>query len=230
VTQISLVLPYFNRAEATTRALKRHAELYPDVDMEIIVVDDGSEQPYSQPPNMPWLVNVIFLPKKGRPLNPCLPFNIGVQHARGDVIALSNPEIMHREAVLEQMAMMLSKDADYVSAACWCPDNNRWHAHSTRKPLYADRTTVCMPEYAQYHFLAVLSREIWDACGGFDNDYREGAGYDDNDFLMRLARVGARFEARDDLVVEHSRNGAHAAWTPQMFERNRKLFLSKWGI
>jgi glycosyltransferase involved in cell wall biosynthesis len=227
MVSLSLVLPYFNRAEATTKALLRHAELYADLDLEVVIVDDGSEKPYYAPLNLPWLVNVIHLPRKAGPLNPCLPMNIGVQSSRGKYIALSNPEIMHRRAILPRLRDTLQW-SDYAAAACWCPDKNVWHAHSSRSPLYADRTDVVMPAYSQYHFLAVFSRETWDACGGFDNDYRQGAGYDDNDFLMRLARIGARFETRDDLVVDHSRAGAHAAWTREMFERNRKLFLSKW--
>lgn len=225
---ISLVLPYFNRAEATTRALKRHADLYPDVDMEVVIIDDGSETPYYAPPGMPWPVHVIRMPRKAGPLNPCLPINIGVQCSSGRVLAISNPEIVHRTAVLPELVKSL-ETADYVTAACWCPETSRWHAHSNRTPLYADRTEVKMPAGAQYHFLAIVSRETWDACGGFDNDFRGGAGYDDNDFLLRLDRIGASFAIRDDLVVDHSRAGAHAAWTPHMFERNRKLFLSKWG-
>lgn len=229
MSQISLILPFYERHEATTRALKRHAELYPVVDMEVIIVDDGSALPYTAPPGLPWPVYVIHLPKKKGPLNPCLPINVGVHSSGGKVLAISNPEIVHTVPVLEHLAMMLSKDVDYAAAACWCPDTQRWHAHSTRTPLYADRTPIAMPENAQYHFLAVLTRDTWNDCGGFDNDYREGAGYDDNDFLLRLEKAGAQFSIRDDLIVEHSRNGAHAPWTREMFERNRQMFISKWS-
>jgi hypothetical protein len=224
---ISLVLPYFERREATDAALHRMAALYPETDMEVVIVDDGSRNPYCAP-RMPFRVSVIRLPEKDNPLNPCLPINIGVAYAKGDVIAISNPEIMHRTAVLPELVKSL-ETADYVAAACWCPDTNRWHAHSTRNPLYADKTQIKMPAGAQYHFLAVLSRDLFRTIQGFDCDYRDGAGYDDNDLLMRLNQARARFAVRDDLIVDHSRNGAHAAWTPQMFERNRQLFVSKWG-
>jgi hypothetical protein len=203
------------------------AELYPSLDMEVIVVDDGSSEPYCAPEGMPWRVNVIRLPAKSYPLNPCLPINIGASSAAGTVIAISNPEIMHRTAVLPELVGSLA-NVDYVAAACWCPDVKRWHAHSTRQPLYADKTQIKMPQDAQYHFLAVLPRDLYRLVEGFDCDYREGAGYDDNDWLLRLNRAGARFAIRDDLVVDHSRNGAHAAWTREMFERNRQVFLSKW--
>jgi hypothetical protein len=224
---ITLVLPYFNRPEATDAALLHHAKLYPDFDMEVVIVDDGSDEPYYAPPKMPWRVIVKRLPKKAAPKNPCMPFNIGVHLASGKHVALSNPEIIHRSSVLPEMVRSL-ESADYVSAACWCPDNNRWHAHSTRTPLMADKTPIEMPKGAQFHFLAVMERKTFKEIGGFDNEYRDGAGYDDNDLLMRLDQFGASFLQRDDLVVEHSRHGARAAWTPQMFARNREIFMRKW--
>jgi GT2 family glycosyltransferase len=88
---------------------------------------------------------------------------------------------------------------------------------------------VPLPRGAHYHFMTMLHRSLWDAAGGIDEDYREGTGYDDPDFVLRLARAGAKFVLRDDLVVEHIRGGAHAKWTDDQFERNRKVFISKWG-
>lgn len=224
---ISLVLPYWERKQATDAALLRLAELYPELELEVIIVDDGSPEQYYAPPRMPWRVFVKRLPKKDHPKNPCAPINVGVHYATGKYIALSSPEILHRSAILPQMVKSL-EGADYVAAACWCPDVNRWHAHSARTPLLADRTTIAMPPGAQYHFLAVMARETFDAAQGFDPEYRDGAGYDDNDFLMRLNQVGAAFSIRDDLVVEHSRSGARAKWPAQGYVRNRAIFMRKW--
>ena len=76
--------------------------------------------------------------------------------------------------------------------------------------------------------MAMMHRSLWDAAGGFDEEYRRGAGYDDPDFVLRLHRAGAKFLIRDDLVVEHVRQGAHAAWAPGMYVRNREIFMRKW--
>jgi hypothetical protein len=228
---ISLVLPYWDRKEATDRALSRMAELYPRLDMEVVIVDDGGEDQYYAPPGMPWPILVKRLPRKSEPKNPCLPINVGVHAASGRFVAISNPEMVHRAPLLEAMRDEIKAGGPhtYVAAACWQPDVQRWHAHSTRTPLYADRTPVVMPDGAQYHFLAMVTRTLWDDAGGFDPEYREGAGYDDNDFLMRLARAEAKFVIRDDLIVDHPRHGARAAWTPEMFNRNRALFMRKWA-
>ena len=227
---ISLILPTFNRHHATDRALILMAEQYPDLDLEVVIVDDGSETPYLAPYEMPWPVRVDYLRPKSYPLNPCVPINWGVLESRGEFIALSSPEILHVNPVLEQMrdAIIGTGPSTYVTAAVWCPEQKRWHAHSTRRPLCPDRTTFVLPEGSQYHFLSMMTRTLWDQTGGFDLDYRDGAGYDDDDFVMRLARAGARFVMRDDLIVEHPKEGARSAWTTAQFHRNRGLFLSKW--
>jgi len=227
---LSLILPYWDRQQATARALDRLATLYAGLDLEVIVVDDGTPVPFREPA-VPLRVRTIRMAHKLEPKNPCAPFNFGVSAAEGDYIAISNPEILHRQPVLEHLLAEVRHGGQktYAIAACWAPETSRWHAHSSRTPLYADRTNILMPPGAQYHFLAVMSRALWELAGGFDEEYRDGAGYDDNDFLMRLASVGARFVMRDDLVVEHPRAGAHALWTAPMYTRNRELFLRKWG-
>ena len=40
---ISIIMPYWNRLELLKRSLDRMGELYYDVDMEVIIADDGSD-------------------------------------------------------------------------------------------------------------------------------------------------------------------------------------------
>jgi GT2 family glycosyltransferase len=77
--------------------------------------------------------------------------------------------------------------------------------------------------------MSMMHRSLWDKCGGLDEQYREGCGYDDPDFVMRLNRAGAKFVIRDDLVVEHVRAGARAQWPREGYVRNRALFMQKWA-
>jgi len=226
---ISLILPYWDRQLATDEALQLMAEHYRHLDLEIIVIDDGSPLAFSPLPSS-LSVTLGRLPAKNNPLNPCVPYNRGVVVSRGEYIALSNPEILHKRPVLEAMRDEIERGGDttYVMAAAWCPEQKRWHAHSSRSRRDDNDVGVYVPRGADYHFMTMMRRELWDAAGGFDEDYRAGAGYDDPDFVRRLDRAGARFVMRDDLVVEHPRRGAHAAWTAAMFARNRALFMSKW--
>lgn len=230
MTKISLVLPYWDRQGVADRSIARLAELYADLDMEVVVVDDGNATPYAVPRLTPWPVRVIRLPVKNRPLNPCVPYNRGVEAAWGDCIALSGTEMLHETPVLADMQQELERGGrdTYVSAAVRAAESKRWHAHSSLR-TWEKVCGVEMPKGAQFHFMTMLSRGLWNRCGGFDEGYRDGAGYDDPDLVLRLDRAGARFVTRDDLVVEHVRGGARAKWTDEMFERNRRIFVSKWG-
>jgi GT2 family glycosyltransferase len=197
--------------------------------MELVVVDDGTPVPY-RAPAMPFPVQVVRLPVKDRPMNPSVPLNRGVEASRGDVIALSGPDIMHTSPVLEQMRDELGDDErKYVLAATWYPERKTWHCHSTHRRSDAGDVGSMLPPGSDYHFMSMMHRSLWDACGGFDEDYRDGCGYDDPDFVLRLNRAGAKFVIRDDLVVEHVRSGARAQWPQAGYARNRELFMRKWS-
>lgn len=226
---ISLILPYWQRQEATDESLCLMAKHYMDLDLEIIVVDDGSPKPYEAPTLLPLDIQVVRLPFKLQAKNPCTPYNAGVMRSRGEYIALSNPENLHRKPILEEMLDSIKTDSDYVMAAAWSAEQNRWHCHSSMNRSNDNDVGKYLPKGTQYHFMSMMKRELWDKAGGFDEDYRSGAGYDDPDLVMRLHKAGANFIMRDDLVVEHPRKDAHSQWTKEGFLRNRNLFLSKWA-
>jgi len=225
---ISIVLPYWNRAKAAHRALASLAKCYADLDVEVIVVDDGSPEAFEPEGQYPWPLTVLRLPDKTVALNPCVPFNEGVGVARGDLIVISNVETIHEKPVLAQMRETLNElgPTGYVLAAAWCPERKEWHCHSS---IAGNRASgERQAEGSGLHFCAMLNRSLWDAVGGFDARYRNGAGYEDADFVNRLELAGAVFRIRDDLVVTHPRNGARANWPFGAHARNRDLFRKTW--
>lgn len=224
---ISLVLPYWMRQKATDKSLALMAQHYAGLDLEVVIVDDGDPTPFVAP-DVPLNIKVVRLPTKTDPKDPCVPINAGVKAASGEVIALSNPEILHEKPVLPQMLDELRRlgPKGYVLAACWCPDDSRWHCHSSLagRPVKG----IKMPKWANYNFMAMLYRDFYWQAGGLDEDYRDGFAYDDPDFVLRLDRAGAVVSMRDDLVVTHSRVGAKTVAPLSMYERNKKLFIKKW--
>lgn len=225
---ISLVMPYWDRRAATDASLAAMAAHYAALDLEIVLVDDGTPEPYAPPAGLPWPVRVVRLPRKDGPLNPCVPFNRGVAAARGEVIGLSNPENLHLEPLLPGLLAELEHGGPdtYALAACWHVEGRQWHCHSSFSGF--EVAGVQLPAGSHYHFLGLMRRALWERAGGFDEDYRDGAGYDDPDLVLRLHRAGARFVIRDDLVVHHVRTAARAGWTPAMWARNKRVFEAKW--
>jgi len=226
---ISVIWPYWDRQKVADESLRLMNEHYSESQVQIVVVDDGNAKPYKAPASK-IEVKVVRLPLKIVPKNPCVPINRGVDAADGEFIVLTNPEILHRRNLLIPMMWELWGDKKkYVQAAVSykTPKGKEvWHSHSSVSGKI--ESGVSMPVNACFHFLSMLHRELFTKAGGFDEDYRDGAGYDDPDFVLRLNRAGAKFVMRDDLVAEHVRKGAHANWPPGAFERNDQVFKSKW--
>lgn len=226
---ISIVAPYWNRCAATNRALHLIAGHYKGLDFEYILVDDGSREEFVPDGDWPWL-HVIKLPRKDEPKNPCVPINTGVRYAGGDIIVLTNPEVLHNVPVLPGMLETLRETGEYgyISAACWYERDRSWHAHSG---IIVDgqRDNYRQPAGSAFHFCTMFYRSLWDRAGGFDEEYRDGVGWDDPDWVNRVARAGAVFRIRDDLVVEHVRDGAETNWNSNGTDRNKAIFMRKWS-
>lgn len=218
---ISLILPYWNRPEAAKRALDLLSNTYRGYDMEVVIVDDGSTEPLRA--DFPDLrIKLVTLPLKDGPKCPATAWNAGVAAASSDIICLSCVEILHTEPVLQEMERQVREigERGYVLAAAWCPEYG-WHCHSTVS------VPQCPPGVG-IAFCGMMHKSLFAKAGGFDEAYRDGAGYEDRDFIHRLLRVGAKFVIRDDLKVIHPKDGATIAWGGEKFERNQRIFESKW--
>jgi GT2 family glycosyltransferase len=222
-------MPYWQRQRVLSDNLAKYRDLYPHDGIEIVIVDDGSPEPPVIDGPFPWPVTVERLADKDHALNPCTAFNTGVARARGDYIVLTNPEVRHREPILGEMrtrARDIGRHA-YVAAACWSGEHNWWFCHSRLMPHHAKVGRAPSPPGSGLHFCAMLHRSLYEKAGGFDEDYRDGQGYEDNDFLWRLARAEAEFAIFDDLVTDHL-PCPRSKWPAGGAARNRTIFERKW--
>lgn len=220
--KISLILPYWDRQKAADKAFELLIKQYLDLDMEIVIVDDGNAIPFVRP-DCALNTKVITLPLKQVPKCPATAWNEGVKAASGEIVILSCIEILHETPIIQQLVDQLEsigKDG-YVLAAAWCPEYNAWHCHSTIK-------TPRNPWGTGLSFCGAMYKELYERAGGFGEEYREGAGYEDNDFINRLLSVGAKFRIRDDLVVIHPKSDASIQWPDGAFARNEEIFYKKW--
>ncbi len=177
----------------------------------------------------PWPVKIVRLPGKDVALNPCVAFNAGVAASSGEFVALTNPEVLHRSPILPAMRLELAAlgRKGYVAAACWGLKAGWWYCHSTDMPPDAEVGRAAMPQGAGLHFCAMLHRAFYDEIGGFDEAYRDGQGYEDNDLLWKLQAAGASFKIADDLVTDHL-DCPRTEWPAGGAARNRAIFEAKW--
>lgn len=225
---VSVVMPFWRRQHVLTMNLRRYAELYPDFPLEIVVVDDGSPEPAVIDGAFPWPVHLIRLPAKTEPKDSVVPLNVGAQFARGEYLVLTGPEIIHRAPLLDGLVETARSGPNlaHVSPAVW--GGSWWYCHSTDMPPDAKVGRAPSPKGAALHFCALLRRDVFWAVRGFDHDYRDGAGYSDNDFLWKLHDIGVTFTIRDDLIADHV-ECPRCNWPPGAFARNRALFERKWS-
>jgi hypothetical protein len=213
--KITVAVPYWNRQPALDRLFADLALHYADLPLEISVCDDGSDPPAVVPDG----VILTRLPAKRKPLNPCVPINRAVAASTGDIIVLTNPEVEHRESVLPHMLAMLNGPLDYVTARCMDTDGMLLAGDGVD---YTTHGRLPVPPGAHFHFLAMFRRTLWDAAGGFDEDYRYVQASDDNDFLFRVWKAGAVFK-HCPIPVYHRRSGIR--WN---MPHGRSLFFQKW--
>ena len=210
-------MPYYDRAERLSASIASLERWYYAEDMEIIIVDDGS-------PDLVILesildVTVIALPGPKPPRNPCVPINEGVNYAKGEYIVLTSPEVVHTDPALFSLFKLHTEPNDVVSAVCFDPE--RGYLAGIATPRGGGRGP--MPDGADFPFCTLLTRDFFIEAGGYDEDYRTGQGYDDNDFLWRLYHAGANFKRSPDDVVTH-----HHEKTEWKMKSNESLFRKKW--
>lgn len=218
-----MAMPYWNRPRELARSLASIDKIYPDLDIEFSICDDGSALPLVAATHSK--VRLTSLPQKAVAKNPCVPINRAVRNCTNDLIVLTNPETEHRERVLDQMLDAWTGPNDYVIAGCRDTTHGDWYAGKGRS------MKGCLaPPGIQYHFCVLFHRDLFERIGGFDEDYRDGHGYDDNDWCWRLHAAGDVNVKYVPGVVWHVRQlMQRSLWRGPQLLRNEKLLRQKWS-
>ena len=247
---ISVVTAYYNRKELFTRTLETMAQSKVS-NYEVVAVDDGSEDNQRLEPlqkEFPFL-RVIRLEATNKWYsNPCIPFNIGLREARGEVIILQNPECLHEGDILNYVQESAARGV-YLSFACFSLNqeqtgelttNTKWKSEFTSKIQALDTKPLRDGESGwynhsiynprAYHFCSTIMREDLSLLGGFDERYAGGTAFDDDDLLHRIRMAGLNIRIVDSPFVYHqhhytSNSNAPSAEQTFRLERNKKLFF-----
>lgn len=220
---LSIAMPYFNRHGQLAQSRMMYDKTYPDLDIEYSICDDGSTPPLvdTQDPK----VRLTRLPEKRTAKNPCVPINIAVRNCTREMIVLTNPETEHHTRVLDQMLNAWKGLNDYVMAGCRDTLHGDWYSGDGRSM----KGCLAPPRF-HYHFCVLFHRELFERIGGFDEDYREGHGYDDNDWLWRLHAAGDVNPIFVPGVTAHRRQiMQRSLWKGPLLLRNEALLRKKWG-
>jgi GT2 family glycosyltransferase len=216
---ISIVTAYFNRKEIFKKTLESiNSSVIKDI--EVIVVDDGSreeERLEDLVDEFPFL-KIIRLEKENKwYVNPCIPFNIGFKHVKGDKVIIQNPECFHKNDILKYTYDNLEDDK-YISYGCYSVNEEKtklildnkinlsffeflpkrcsfdgddgWYNHSYYRP-------------EAFHFCSAITKKDLNDLGGFDERYADGYAWDDNELVHRIKLKKMNIEFVDNKVALH---------------------------
>lgn len=220
---ISICMAHYNRPNELDEGVYSIFKTYPQLDFEISICDDRSRGPLSLdrfPSGQRAHIRLSWLMGTPEPRNPCAPLNLAVNRSKGDVIVLTNPEIIHTKPVLTEMLEVLEAAGPMAYVTARCEDERGVIAG--REVDYSKDGRLPVPKRAHFHFCAMLHRSLWEKAGGFDEDYRNGQACEDNDWLWRLHNAGAEF-FHVDTPVWHIQT--KLKWN---LPHNKDLFYKKW--
>lgn len=226
---ISICMAYYNRRDQlakTIESIKASNEEY-----EIILVDDGSE------PNQA-LIDIdspgyrsISSPKDKTWVNPCIAYNKAISHAKGDIIIIQNPECMHVGNVLKYVKDNLKK-YQYMAFSCLSWDQSEYNPNEIinypaggqcqkgwyHHPVYNNRP---------YHFCCALHKENLNKLKGFDERFKDGPCYDDDDLVRRVQKLGLQIVSPTEPFVVHQWHESghiYQADSHQRFLNNQQIY------
>ncbi len=266
---VSSVLSIHNRSKLFKRALYGYLwQTMPAESWEIVLVDDCSSEDLSETyKHLIGRINLrhvkfdhtrhpIFKAKNpnwkpGDPKDwyhtPALTINLGMHLARGPIISLCHPEILHAPENFELAAIrILSEQAVYLFGTTYLgtQDTNRWLEKNSSWVNFgwkgflgrvAGHTLEKYGQEASYWYTSFLPRVSARTIGGVDFEYMNGVAGEDDDFRDRMSLAGYAplwAPELEGLHQDHSDEGeAHRVRTTDQWQRglamNRALYQTR---
>lgn len=179
-------------------------------------------------------INIVHINIPVKTWNPCIAFNVAADIASGDFFLITNPECFHYMNILKGMDEEFIKNSSvYIVCGCRNRVNCNFFIEKFEDLEGQDEAWFAHSIYRKgcLHFCNAMSKESWKKIGGFDEDYKNGIAYDDNDFIRRVEKAQLKIIERDDLLTIHIDHGpAHIDSTKrrQLEEINWAVYHKKW--
>ena len=186
----------------------------------VIVVDDGAKAGCAGLDGVVWLQGI-------KPFVFARNVNLAVQWAGTDVVLLNDDAVLETLRGFSALAeeARRSPSLGILSAAVRGGvgnPNQLWKGDGATRPEARRLSFVCV----------YIKAQAFAAVGLLDERYT-GYGYEDDDFCLRILRVGMGLGVFDGCLVDHSRPEASTFRTRpdllRLSEENRATFERQWG-
>ena len=197
---------YYNRKSLLINTLNQFNNLYKDYKLEVVIANDKSNDNNKLDDiikDYNFKIILLDIIEKNW-VNPCVAYNLAIRHISSDVeiVIIQNPEIYHLTNILNT-ALEKTVEGQYLSFSVFSTESEelsnlfitnpeekindilknkkiknigRWYNHPIFRPC-------------AFHFLNSIHINDLKKIGGFDNNYKDGIWYDDNEILERIKSI-----------------------------------------
>jgi GT2 family glycosyltransferase len=251
---ISIVMAYHNRRIQLIKTLNSiNKTNYDKSKLEIIIINDCSSDEHNIN-DLPIVFNKLNIKLLNTNkiskdwVNSCVPYNMGFNYVKYDKIIIQNPECYHNDDILSYTYDNLT-NKNYLSFGCYSLNNEESNSITFDhiKPLDQKFGLACSSgwynhtEYrpSYYHFCSAITKNNLDKLNGFDEDFKDGIGWDDNEFLYRIKLLDLSTEIINEPFVYHQAHNSNIyrynELTPQkekdyknnLFYKNNDIYKNK---
>jgi glycosyltransferase involved in cell wall biosynthesis len=218
----SIVVPTRNRPQELAACLAALARLdYPRAQLEVIVVDDGSDDPVEIDEDG---LTVALVRQENA--GPAQARNTGANAAQGTFLAFTDDDCEPHPSWLVAAERALGSGASAVTGRTVTDGGGRLPEASQLliDYLYAYYNTDSDDARFATSNNFVVDREAFRAIGGFDIVFRRAAG-EDREFVNRLRAHGHRIVYAPDAVVRHRHRLDAPGFWQQHFDYGRGAAL-----
>jgi glycosyltransferase involved in cell wall biosynthesis len=199
---ISVVISTFERPSACERALRSVLE-QTESPLEVLVCDDGSTDETGARMR-DWEARderVRYLRIQHNSGTPATTRNLGIEHARGDLIAFLDDDDEWLPSKLgAQLAALATKNAEVIATNALRSDGGIYFPEAP--PIWRPTSLDMLKADPIIMSSALVRRETLHLAGGFPTDARL-KGFEDYAAWLELAAHGARFVVLGDALVRY---------------------------
>lgn len=208
MNKISIVIAYYNRHKLLLETINSISQTK-YINYEIIIVDDCSDDIDIVKQNTQHndKIKIIHIDKqtKGTRTNPCSVFNTGFNHTTGDIIIIQNPESYHIDDIITYTANHLREQEYLVYSAynlhsekannCFITLQNKTYSNLINPDIIPQEENKLQwyhhEKYRRsyYHFCSAIHKTDLQMIGYFDDNYKHGVCFDDDDLLLKIRDI-----------------------------------------
>jgi GT2 family glycosyltransferase len=236
----SIIIPVFNGAGLTRLCVERILAEPPNVNHEIIVVDDASTDGSTDRLSRDFSGDRVHLVRRERNGGFAAACNQGAQGARGEHLVFLNNDTIPLSGWLDALVAYAERhpQAAVVGSKLLFPDETIQHAgvvfcqDGQARHLYAGLDADLPFVERSRRFQAVTAactlvrEDVFREVGGFDEAYRNGM--EDADLCLRVGEMGHEVHYCHESVLYHLESVSRGRTGPEIKEGIRR-FRERWG-